>query len=130
MYDPVDRFFAAVSVMAGDGHVKQRLIEAYEDNLQPIEEALLPADAREAFAALKRMMKSVAPLNGEGPIRATVRKMSAQDAARCGRLMLEVLAVLVRASAKGQGPKSRQAAAERPAVPPFLVRSAPRGFTG
>ena len=71
MFDPVDRFFAAVSVMAGDGHVKQRLVQAYEDNLQHIEEGLLPAEAREPFAELKRSMKSVAPLNGEGPIRAT-----------------------------------------------------------
>lgn len=123
MYDPVDRFFAAVSVMAGDGHVKQRLVQAYEDNLQHVEEALLPADAREPFAELKLMMKSVAPLNGEGPIRATVRKMSAQDAARCGHLMLELLAVLIRCSAKGQGPKARKSADERPSLPPFLVRS-------
>lgn len=123
MFDPVDRFFAAVSVMAGDGHVKQRLVQAYEDNLQHIEEGLLPAEAREPFAELKRSMKSVAPLNGEGPIRATVRKMSAQEAARCGQLMLELLAVLIRCSAKGQGARTSKAVDERTALPPFLVRS-------
>lgn len=123
MYDPVDRFFAAVSVMAGDGHVKQRLVQAYEDNLLHMEDASLPAEAREPFAELKRMMKSVAPLNGEGPIRATVRKMSSQDASRCGQLMLELLAVLIRCAAKGQGPKVQKTEDERPSLPPFLVRS-------
>lgn len=123
MLDPIDRFFAAVTVMAGDGHVKQRLVQAYEDNLQHIEEAFLPKEAREPFVELKRMMKSVAPLNGEGAIRATVRKMSAQDAAHCGQLMLELLAVLIRSAAKGEGAKPPKKADERPAVPPFLVRS-------
>lgn len=123
MFDPVDRFFAAVSVMAGDGHVKQRLIQAYEDNLQHVEESFLPAEARESFVELKRTMRSVAPLNGEGAIRATVRKMSAQDAARCGQLMLELLAVLIRSAAAGQSPKPPREEDARPALPPFLVRS-------
>lgn len=123
MFDPVDRFFAAVSVMAGDGPVKQRLVRAYEDYLQHIEESFLPAEARESFAELKRMMRSVAPLNGEGPIRATVRKMSAQDAAQCGQLMLELLTVLIRSAAKGQGARKPEVADEPPAVPAFLVRS-------
>jgi hypothetical protein len=28
----VDRFYAAVSVLSGHGHIKQRLIKAYEEN--------------------------------------------------------------------------------------------------
>lgn len=123
MFDPVDRFFAAVSVMAGDGNVKQRLVRAYEDHLQALDESSLPPDARQPFAELKRLMRSVAPLNGEGPIRATVRKMSPQDAAHCGRLMLELLALLVRSAASGDGAKTARAPKERPAVPTFLVRS-------
>ncbi|HLT90240.1 MAG TPA: hypothetical protein VKZ85_04775 [Woeseiaceae bacterium] len=123
MLDFVDRFFAAVSVMAGDGHVKQRLVQAYEENLQHIDEAFLPPEARERFAELKRRMRAVAPLNGEGPVRATVRKMSGQDAARCGQLMLELLTILVRASAKGDRTKAVKPVEERPPVPAFLVRS-------
>ena len=38
----VDRFFAAVSVLAGHGHIKQRLIKAYEDHLDEISEDELP----------------------------------------------------------------------------------------
>ena len=38
----VDRFYAAVSVLAGDGHMKQRLIKAYQENLGDIAEDDLP----------------------------------------------------------------------------------------
>lgn len=123
MFDPVDRFFAAVSVMAGDGNVKQRLVQAYEDHLQALEESSLPPEARQPFAELKRALRAVAPLNGEGPVRATVRKMSPQEAARCGRLMLELLTLLVRSSASDEGAKPARAVKERPPVPAFLVRS-------
>ena len=37
MSNLVDRFITAVSVMAGNGHIKQRLVQSYEDNLQGIE---------------------------------------------------------------------------------------------
>lgn len=122
MSNHVDRFFAAVSVMTGDGHIKQRLIKAYEQNLQTVEEGDLPPAARKPFAELRRKIKHVAPLNGEGPIRATVRKMSAHDAELCAQLMLDLLAVLIRQNDTGQKVLPLQIE-ERPAVPPFLVKS-------
>ena len=33
MINHVDRFQAAVTVLAGNGHIKQRLIKAYDENL-------------------------------------------------------------------------------------------------
>lgn len=124
MSDHVDRFFAAVSVMAADGHIKQRLVRAYEENLQSIEEGALPSPARKPFAELRRMMRCVAPLNGEGAIRATVRKMSIRDAALCGQLMLDLLAVLIRESVNNPGQHRLPLQADqRPALPPFLVKS-------
>lgn len=123
MSDHVDRFFAAVSVMAADGNIKQRLIKAYEENLQHVEESALPPPARKPFADLRRKMRCVAPLNGEGPIRATVRKMSIRDAALCGQLMLELLAVLIRETVHSPGQHKLPLQADRPTVPPFLVKS-------
>jgi hypothetical protein len=122
MSNHVDRFIAAVAVMAGSGHVKQRLIQAYEDNLQGIEGDDLPLAARRPFAELTAMLQSVSPLNGEGAIRATVRKMSANDADRCGRLMVQLLAEVIRHSDSGQRRLPLQAE-ERQVVPPFLVKS-------
>ena len=49
----VDRFYAAVSVLAGDGHIKQRLIKAYRDNLDDIVEADLPRELKRSFQDLR-----------------------------------------------------------------------------
>lgn len=118
----VDRLIAAVSRMAGNGQVKQRLVEAYEEHLQSIDADELPASARPLFWELRTMMQSVAPLNGEGPIRATVRKMSIHETDRAARLMVEVLTEVVRASDSER--RSEPAEAEvRHVVPPFLVKS-------
>lgn len=122
MLDDVERFMTAVKVMAGNGNVKQRLVQAYEENLQNIECDDLPAAARQPYADLRAMMQTVAPLNGEGPIRATVRKMSADDADRCARLMVDLLAEVVRHNDSSQKQLPLQTE-ERTVVPPFLVKS-------
>ena len=83
MTNHVDRFFTAVSVLAGDGHIKQRLARAFQDNLAELEDEELPIAIREAFMELRRRMQCVAPSNGEGPIWASVRKMSAVEASEC-----------------------------------------------
>ncbi len=42
MYNHVNRFYAAVSVLAAHGHIEQRLVKAYEENLAVIEDEDLP----------------------------------------------------------------------------------------
>ena len=69
------RFYAAVSALAGHGNIKQRLIHAFEENLSIIEDDELPVVVKQTFADLRKMMSGVDPLNGEGRIRATVRKI-------------------------------------------------------
>ena len=76
MLNPVDRFHAAISVLCGHGDIKQRLVAAYQENLAPIEDIELPPDLQETFAELRSLLRRVAPLNGEGAVRASVRKMS------------------------------------------------------
>ena len=122
MTNLVDKFLTALSIMAGNGHVKQRLIQSYEDNLQAIECDNLPLAARQPYADLRAMLQSVSPLNGEGAVRATVRKMSANDADVCARLMVQLLAEVIRHSGSEQKRLPLQAD-ERPVVPPFLVKS-------
>lgn len=122
MSDHVDRLMTAVSVMAGNGPVKQRLIKAYEENLRDIDPSELPASARKLFAELRRLMESVAPLNGEGPIRATVRKMSVHDTDRTARLMVELLAEVIR-HADGRQARLPLKGDEKPSVPSFLAKS-------
>jgi hypothetical protein len=122
MVDLVDEFITAVSVMAGNGHIKQRLVQSYEDNLEGIECDDLPVAARQPYADLRAMLQSVSPLNGEGAVRATVRKMSANDAEECAKLMVQLLAEVIRHSGSEQKRLPLQAD-ERAVVPPFLVKS-------
>ena len=88
MADHLKRFHAALLVLAGHGHVKQRLIKAFEEHLNEIHEDELPVALKQSFANLRHELHRVSPLNGEGPICASVRKMSLDEASECaGRIV-------------------------------------------
>jgi hypothetical protein len=117
----VDRFYAAVTVLAGDGHIKQRLMEAYTRHITGIHGSELPASLQEKFGELRQKMHSVAPLNGEGAICASVRKMSGPDAAECAVILVDLYTGLIRLGVKG---KRRPPEEPAQVVPAFLVKSA------
>ncbi|MBT8085843.1 MAG: hypothetical protein HKN35_11585 [Woeseia sp.] len=119
MSHPTESFSAAVSVLAGNGHIKQRLIKAYEENLQSIEEDQLPIPMKQRFADLRHLMQRVAPLNGEGAVCASVRKMSLDEADQCAKLMVELYGKVIR---HGDGQAAKPIDSQQP-VPPFLVKS-------
>ena len=118
----IDNFFSAVSALAGHGHIKQRLIAAYEDNLEHIDEDYLPKPVRESFANLKDLMHSVTPANGEGPICASVRKMSVDEANQCAQIMVDLYGDMIRHSDSGQRALPLQIV-DPAVVPPFLAKS-------
>jgi len=122
MTNYVARFHAALTVLAGHGHIKQRLIKAYEDYLADINEDVLPVAVQETFAELCRQMHGVAPLNGEGPIRASVRKMSFQQASECAASVVTLFGEIARLQdiAPGSLPLTEL---DESRVPPFLVKS-------
>ncbi len=91
-----DCFCAALTVLAGHGHIKQRLISAFEEHLRDIEPDALPLAVKETFADLRSRMTGVAPLNGEGEICASVRKMSIVEADACARGVVGIYAELAR----------------------------------
>jgi hypothetical protein len=122
MIDHVDRFHAALLVLAGHGHVKQRLIKAFEDNLADIPEDELPIALKQSFTDLRHEMNRVSPLNGEGPICASVRKMSLDEASACAGRVVSLYGEMARLQDDTQvalplndGDETR--------VPPFLVKS-------
>ena len=117
----VDRFYAAVSVLAGDGHIKQRLIKAYRDNLEDIAEDDLPRELKQSFRELRSRLHCVAPLNGEGPVCASVRKMSVKDASECAATVVRLYGDVIRQSENLQDPLPLQDDTDK--VPPFLVKS-------
>lgn len=121
MSNPVDSFFSAVSVLAGHGNIKQRLTRAYEDYLAGIDEDVLPGTIQKPFAELRRELNRVEPLNGEGSVCASVRKMSVDDADRCARLMVDMYGIMIRNGKRSTA--LRRPPEEQTSVPPFLVKS-------
>jgi hypothetical protein len=117
----VDRFYTAVSVLAGDGHIKQRLIKAYQENLDVIVEDDLPRDLKKSFRKLRARLHCVAPLNGEGPVRASVRKMSVSEASECAARVVDLYSAMIRQAANLQDALPLHGEAEN--VPAFLVKS-------
>jgi hypothetical protein len=109
-------------VLARHGHIKQRLIQAYQDHLKEIEEDELPIPMKQPFADLKHLLHRVAPLNGEGHVCASVRKMSVDEADECAQLMVNLFAAVIRHSDDGQAPLPLVVHDQAP-VPPFLVKS-------
>ena len=120
MYNHVNRFYAAVSVLAGHGYIKQRLVKAYEENLAVIEDEDLPIAVKQSFADLRHMMSRVAPVKREGRIRASVRKMSVAEADECAHRMIDLYRDMIRYRDNTQEPLPIE---DQPAVPPFLVNS-------
>jgi len=121
MSNHVDRFYAAVSVIASHGNIKQRLISAFEEHLADIDDAELPAAVRKKFLRLRAMVTGVEPLNGEGHIRATVRKMSVVEADECSRKMLDLYTDMVHL--EGELADTPINIGDKTRVPPFLIKS-------
>jgi len=122
MTDHVDRFHAAITVLAGNGTVKQRLMKAYEDYLADIEADELPDEVKLGFADLTSLMYRVAPLNGEGAVCASVRKMSTKEAGQCARSVVALYRELVRIA--GDSPVALPLDQAKPGpTPPFLVKT-------
>jgi len=122
MSNHVKRFYAAVSVLAGHGNIKQRLISAFEDHLANIEDEEVPIPLKQGFTELRKTMSGVEPLNGEGHVRATVRKMSIPEADHCAKLMLDLYTDVLRYSDEAQETLPLKIG-DQPLVPPFLVKS-------
>ena len=122
MTSHVDRFYAAVSVLAGDGHIKQRLTRAYQDNLADIEDNELPDELKKSFLDLRDKLHQVTPLKGEGPICASVRKMSACEASECATEVVSLYGEIIRCGSPLSDVVPLKDQEQEP-VPPFLVQS-------
>ena len=119
MSNHVNCFYAAVLVLAGHGYIKQRLVKAYEENLAVIKDEELPIAVKQSFADLKHMMSRVDPVRREGPIRASIRKMSVEEADECAHKIIDLYRDMIRYSDNAQQPLP---IGDQPAVPPFLVK--------
>ena len=123
MSNHVNRFYAAVSALAGHGRIKQRLVKAYEENLAVIEVEDLPIAVKQSFADLRHMMSRVDSVaKREGRICASVRKMSVKEADECAHKIIDLYADMIRYSDNAQESLPLQFG-DQPAIRPFLVKS-------
>ena len=122
MSNHLNRFYGAVSALAGHGNIKQRLMVAFEDHLALIEADEVPIAVKQSFADLRQMMSGVDPLNGEKRICATVRKMSVIEADECAQKIIDLYTDIIRFEDQRQGSLPLHLG-DRTLLPPFLVKS-------
>jgi hypothetical protein len=95
------RFAEAVRTLVGDGPIKQRLCRAYAENLEDLTDAEFPAALRRDFGELQAALSRIRPAGNEGRVRASVQKMSPDEAgshaATIVKLYVELLNTLERA---------------------------------
>ena len=96
-----DMFYSAVVSLAGNGRVKQRLFEAYSENLAGVHPDEVPDCIREDFEALRTALYAVEPFSREDPVQATVRKMSSHQAGEHAAAIVAMFGELVRARSTG-----------------------------
>ncbi len=85
-----ERFEAAVSILVGDGSVKDRLVVAYLENLDDLESDELPQSLRKRFEDLHTALHAVTPIGREPRVRAATRKMSNLQAGNHARTILSL----------------------------------------
>lgn len=95
-----EKFQAATVSLARSGSIKDRLADAYRNHLSELAEDELPKEIREEFRSFTEAMTREPPLSrGEDAIRATLRKMSNDDADRVALSVVHMFTVVVRAPA-------------------------------
>jgi hypothetical protein len=98
--------------LASDGTVKDRLLEAYCDHLTSLDESNLPKEFRDEFAEMCRAMHRERPMPRENAVRASVRKMSSDEAHRYASLVVRLYGAVARAPIAGK--------ARTPAMAPIV----------
>ena len=86
---------AALSLVRS-GPIKERLADAFRNHLALVNAEELPDALREQFRACHDALTHRRPLRGEDAVRATVRKMSNQEADDAARSVVRLFAALAR----------------------------------
>jgi hypothetical protein len=115
MNTTLDLFEAATVSLTRPTSIKDRLADAYSNYLAYVDEDDLPADVAEEFRALTDTLTRVPPeLRGDDALRATVRKMSNDDAAAAASAVVRMFGAISRASINAPYAAIEEAAASSP----------------
>lgn len=99
MNTTLDLFEAATMSLTRPESIKDRLADAYRNYLAYVDEGDLPADVCEEFRALTDTLTRIPPqMRGDDALRATVRKMSSNDAAAAASAVVRMFGAVSRAN--------------------------------
>ena len=108
---------AAALLLVGDGTLKDRLCAAFCDHLDDIVELELPEEVQEEFAAMTRVMHGARALPGDSVLRASIRKLSSEEAQRYAGLILRTYGLRIRELAATARSSPRTASAPPETTP-------------
>jgi hypothetical protein len=91
-----DRLESATFFFTRSGGIKERLEGAWRQCLANLEADDLPREIRLSFLELSSTMQRERPLRGEDAVRATIRKMSNEDAEKNAALIVRMFCRLNR----------------------------------
>jgi hypothetical protein len=91
-----DRFESATLLLTRSGAIKDRLNASWRQFLANIEPDDVPRDMRLQFLELSGAMQRERPLRGEDAVRATIRKMSNEDAERIASQIVRMFCRMTR----------------------------------
>jgi hypothetical protein len=94
MRNLTDRLESACVCLVGPGTIKDRLIEAYGKCLADLTEDDFPKELRSDFAELARALHRERALPGESTVRASVRKLSPEEARHYTTLIVRAYGAL------------------------------------
>lgn len=104
-----ERFQSATLSLARSGPIKDRLADAYRNHLAEVREEELPREMREEFRAVSRTLTRERPmLRGEDSVRATIRKMSNDEADRIACSVVRIFGALPHAATIARHPTPAQ----------------------
>jgi hypothetical protein len=95
MRELTDRFTEAVLALVADGNIKQRLLRAFTEHLGDLDEQDVPVALRREFGELRAALNKMNPVGSETRVRASVKKMSATEAARHAGTIARLCAALL-----------------------------------
>ncbi|TLY73371.1 MAG: hypothetical protein E6K43_11015 [Gammaproteobacteria bacterium] len=99
MSTALEQLESAALSLARSAPIKERLADAYRNHLALVNADELPAALRAEFRACHDALTRERPLRGEDAVRATVRKMSGQQADEVACSVVRLFAALARQAA-------------------------------
>ncbi|HVN45400.1 MAG TPA: hypothetical protein VMT66_09105 [Steroidobacteraceae bacterium] len=93
---------AAALTLARSGPIKDRLADAYRNHLSLVSAEDLPEGLRADFRACHGALTREVPLRGEDAVRATVRKLSSQEADELACSVVRLFAAMVREGTRAE----------------------------